>query len=93
MKAVSLSLAAALALIAFAGPACAADKTIAGRAIVTDGDTLRINNRRIRIHGIDAPEKRQTCKRPDGTPTGLAARSPRTGCDGSSAGDKRTAPG
>ncbi len=35
---------------------------IIGRAIVTDGDSLRIGEERIRLIGIDAPEKRQTCR-------------------------------
>ena len=36
-------------------------RPIAGRAEVTDGDTLRIAGTRIRILGIDAPELAQTC--------------------------------
>jgi endonuclease YncB( thermonuclease family) len=40
-----------------------AASTISGQAIVTDGDTIKINNANIRIHGIDAPESKQTCKR------------------------------
>ncbi|MBT8005326.1 MAG: thermonuclease family protein [Rhodospirillales bacterium] len=28
---------------------------------IIDGDTLRIGNTRIRLHGIDAPEAKQTC--------------------------------
>jgi endonuclease YncB( thermonuclease family) len=36
--------------------------SIVGRPIVTDGDTLKINGQRIRMHGIDAPESRQTCE-------------------------------
>ena len=28
---------------------------------VTDGDTIRIGKARIRLHGIDAPEAKQTC--------------------------------
>jgi endonuclease YncB( thermonuclease family) len=35
---------------------------LAGPAIVTDGDTIRISSTKIRIHGIDAPESKQTCK-------------------------------
>ena len=36
---------------------------IAGVASVIDGDTIEIHGRRIRLHGIDAPESRQTCFR------------------------------
>lgn len=35
---------------------------IVGRASVTDGDTLIIQGERIRLHGIDAPERAQTCE-------------------------------
>jgi len=34
---------------------------ITGPAAVTDGDTIKIDGQRIRIHGIDAPEAKQTC--------------------------------
>ena len=34
---------------------------ISGLAKVTDGDTIRINSERIRLHGIDAPELQQQC--------------------------------
>jgi endonuclease YncB( thermonuclease family) len=36
-------------------------ETIVGRASVIDGDTLEIRGKRIRLHGIDAPESGQTC--------------------------------
>ena len=36
-------------------------KTIIGEAKVIDGDTIHINNAKIRLHGIDAPEKNQRC--------------------------------
>jgi endonuclease YncB( thermonuclease family) len=38
-----------------------------GTAHVIDGDTIDIGDRRIRIHGIDAPEVRQTCVRDEVT--------------------------
>ena len=34
---------------------------IYGLPIITDGDTIKILNNRIRLHGIDAPEKNQKC--------------------------------
>ena len=34
---------------------------ISGAASITDGDTIKILNKRIRFHGIDAPEKKQIC--------------------------------
>ena len=34
---------------------------IFGVPIITDGDTIKILNKRIRFHGIDAPEKKQIC--------------------------------
>ena len=37
-------------------------KTIIGKAQIIDGDTIHINNNKIRLHGIDAPETKQTCK-------------------------------
>ena len=34
---------------------------ISGVPIITDGDIVKILNKRIRLHGIDAPEKKQIC--------------------------------
>ena len=34
---------------------------IYGLSIITDGDTIKILNNKIRLHGIDAPEKKQKC--------------------------------
>ena len=39
-------------------------KEITGFAKIIDGDTIKISNKKIRLHGIDAPEKKQTCKKP-----------------------------
>ena len=49
--------AVALALL----PAVALAEDITGTASVIDGDTIDIHGTRIRLHGIDAPESRQTC--------------------------------
>ncbi len=40
---------------------------ITGLPRVIDGDTLEVAGRRIRLHGIDAPESRQLCRK-DGKP-------------------------
>ena len=39
-------------------------KIISGTAKVTDGDTIQIEGKKIRFFGIDAPEKKQQCKKP-----------------------------
>lgn len=51
----------ALMLLISAGPTHA--ETLSGRPSVIDGDTLELHGTRIRLHGIDAPESRQTCLR------------------------------
>ncbi len=35
---------------------------VTGRATIVDGDTLDIGGKRIRLHGIDAPESQQNCQ-------------------------------
>ena len=51
----------ALVLVAFMpGKSFAADTT--GKAHVVDGDTIWIGETKIRLHGIDAPELKQTCQ-------------------------------
>lgn len=52
------SLALFLAVPAAAGPD--------GRIRVIDGDTIDVGTVRVRLHGIDAPERDQTCTRPNG---------------------------
>ena len=39
-----------------------ANADVTGAARVVDGDTIVIVGERIRLHGIDAPELKQTCK-------------------------------
>ena len=46
--------------------AYAADTT--GPARIVDGDTIHIGDTKIRLHGIDAPEKKQECKDANGNP-------------------------
>ncbi len=53
-----------IALCLLATPARA---DVAGVASVIDGDTIEVHGQRIRLHGIDAPESRQLCRR-DGKP-------------------------
>lgn len=46
-------------------PASSSD-TIIGRATVIDGDTIEVSGRRLRLHGVDAPESWQKCSDGDG---------------------------
>ena len=50
-----------LTILLFISGVASAD--ITGIAHVTDGDTVKINNTRIRLHGIDAPERNQKCEK------------------------------
>ena len=47
-----------LCLFLFSGVAFS---DVTGKAYVTDGDTVKIGNVRVRLHGIDAPEQKQKC--------------------------------
>ena len=38
-------------------------KEISGNAQIIDGDTIKINSEKIRLHGIDAPEFKQMCNK------------------------------
>lgn len=51
---------AVAALLLLAYPAAA--QTITGPAWVVDGDTITVQYQRIRLWGIDAPERAQTCE-------------------------------
>lgn len=46
-------------------PASSSD-AITGRASVVDGDTIEIAGKRLRLHGVDAPESWQKCSDGDG---------------------------
>lgn len=73
-------LATSLALLAAVAVAAAyflklGEETVAGGMRVSDGDSLRLGERRIRLKGIDAPELAQTCTRNGGEETcGRASR-------------------
>lgn len=49
-----------LVLLATIGTASA---DVTGVPTITDGDTIRFGDTRVRLFGIDAPESKQTCKR------------------------------
>ena len=38
-------------------------ESIIGIAKVIDGDTIKIDSKKIRLYGIDAPEQKQFCKK------------------------------
>lgn len=49
-------------LMTFTSPtASASPQIIEGLPSITDGDTIRIGDDRIRLNGMDAPEMKQTC--------------------------------
>lgn len=63
----ALSLLALALFIALISPAHADPVHISGVPGITDGDTIRIGADRIRLFGIDAPERDQSCTTADGT--------------------------
>ena len=62
MKKLSLSLFSIILFSSIITTAISFEKIITGKARVTDGDTIKINNQKIRLFGIDAPETKQFCK-------------------------------
>ena len=62
MKKLSLSLFSIILFSSIITSAISFEKIITGKARVTDGDTIKINNQKIRLFGIDAPETKQFCK-------------------------------
>ena len=62
MKKLNLNL-FSLFFLLFFNTISAEEKIISGKAKITDGDTIIINQSKIRLFGIDAPEKKQICKK------------------------------
>ncbi len=62
MKKLRLSLFSIILFSSIINSAISFEKIIIGKANVTDGDTIKINDQKIRLFGIDAPEKKQFCK-------------------------------
>ena len=48
-------------------PAIAHAADLKGKPRIIDGDTIEIGGTKIRLHGIDAPEAKQTCQKADGS--------------------------
>ena len=71
-----ISSALATAAITFAASSLVRDDELSGIARVHDGDTIAINERRICLYGIDAPETDQACLDAEGERwnCGIAAR-------------------
>jgi endonuclease YncB( thermonuclease family) len=57
----------ALSLPLFTATAIVHADDLRGRPRIIDGDTIEIGGTMIRLHGIDAPEAKQTCQRADGS--------------------------
>ena len=49
-----------LIILSFSSSSVFADD-FRGKAKITDGDTLVVNDTKVRLHGIDAPERRALC--------------------------------
>ena len=64
MKKLNLILFSLLFFLLFSILSHSSENIILGKAKVIDGDTIKINGIKIRLFGIDAPEKKQQCKKP-----------------------------
>ncbi len=67
MKKLSLIL-FSISILFFTEQSYSEEKVIYGWPRVIDGDSIVIRKESIRLHGIDAPEIRQICKKKDNTP-------------------------
>jgi len=63
MKKLSLILFSLSTLLILPELSISGEKIISGKAQVIDGDTIKINDKKIRLFGIDAPEKKQIVKK------------------------------
>ncbi len=63
MKKLNLNLFSLLIFFLLTIAAYSSEKIISGNVKVIDGDTIKINKKKIRLFGIDAPEKKQVCKK------------------------------
>ena len=59
MKKLSLSLFSLLFILSIPTTSICSEKIILGEAEVIDGDTIKINKKKIRLFGIDELEKRR----------------------------------
>ena len=62
MRSITLLLTSFMLILPAAGQENTEPSVITGRAAVLEGDTIEINGQVIRLHGIDAPQHRQTCR-------------------------------
>ena len=63
MKKLNLILFSFIILFSLNNKSFSNEGKIIGIAKVIDGDTLKIGSKKIRLYGIDAPEKKQKCKK------------------------------